>query len=194
MRNAWLPVVTVIGLQVGGLLAGAVITETVFSWPGVGRYVVNAIQDRDYLVIQSVDPDLRLHLPHGEPAGRHHVRLPQSHGSGTPDGRPSPHPPGRHCPRPCRPAPAAACGATRCAGCCATRPALVGLAIIAAFVFVAVFAPFIAPYDPLERDPGQVLQPPSADHWMGTDLQGRDVMSRIMYGARISLLVARRVA
>ena len=44
MRNAWLPVVTVIGLQVGGLLAGAVITETVFAWDGVGQYVVEAIQ------------------------------------------------------------------------------------------------------------------------------------------------------
>jgi peptide/nickel transport system permease protein len=53
MRNAWLPVTTVIGLQVGGLLAGAVITETVFSWPGVGSYIVNAIQDHDYLVVQS---------------------------------------------------------------------------------------------------------------------------------------------
>ena len=53
MRNAWLPVTTIIGLQVGGLLAGAVITETVFSWNGVGRYVVEAIQDHDYLVVQS---------------------------------------------------------------------------------------------------------------------------------------------
>ena len=53
MRNAWLPVTTVIGLQVGGLLAGAVITETVFTWNGVGRWVVDAIQDRDYFVIQS---------------------------------------------------------------------------------------------------------------------------------------------
>jgi len=54
MRNAWLPVVTVLGLQVGGLLAGAVITETVFGWGGVGRYVVNAIQGRDYIVVQNV--------------------------------------------------------------------------------------------------------------------------------------------
>jgi peptide/nickel transport system permease protein len=54
MRNAWLPVVTVIGIQVGGLLAGAVITETVFAWGGVGRYVVDAIGNRDYLVIQNV--------------------------------------------------------------------------------------------------------------------------------------------
>jgi peptide/nickel transport system permease protein len=53
MRNAWLPVTTVIGLQVGGLLAGAVITETVFTWNGVGRWVVDAIQDRDYFVVQS---------------------------------------------------------------------------------------------------------------------------------------------
>ncbi len=53
MRNAWLPDVTVIGLQVGGLLAGAVITETVFGWNGVGRWTVEAIQDHDYFVVQS---------------------------------------------------------------------------------------------------------------------------------------------
>jgi peptide/nickel transport system permease protein len=53
MRNAWLPVVTVIGLQVGGLLAGAVITETIFAWNGVGKWVVEAIGDRDYFVVQS---------------------------------------------------------------------------------------------------------------------------------------------
>jgi len=52
MRNAWLPVITVIGLQVGGLLAGAVLTETIFSWTGVGRWVVDAIGNRDYFVIQ----------------------------------------------------------------------------------------------------------------------------------------------
>ena len=53
MRNAWLPVVTVLGIQVGGLLAGAVITETVFAWGGVGRFVVEAINNRDYLVVQN---------------------------------------------------------------------------------------------------------------------------------------------
>jgi peptide/nickel transport system permease protein len=53
MRNAWLPVVTVMGIQVGGLLAGAVITETVFAWGGVGRFVVEAINNRDYLVVQN---------------------------------------------------------------------------------------------------------------------------------------------
>lgn len=53
MRNAWLPVITVIGLQVGGLLAGAVITETIFAWTGVGRWVVDSIQNHDYFVVQN---------------------------------------------------------------------------------------------------------------------------------------------
>jgi peptide/nickel transport system permease protein len=52
LRNAWLPVLTVIGLQLGGLLAGAVITETVFSWPGIGSLLVDAIKARDFPVVQ----------------------------------------------------------------------------------------------------------------------------------------------
>lgn len=52
VRNAMIPVVTVIGLNFGLLLAGALLTETVFSWPGIGRYVVNAVRMRDYPVVQ----------------------------------------------------------------------------------------------------------------------------------------------
>ena len=52
LRNAMLPVVTVIGLQTGLLLTGAVLTETVFSWPGMGTLIVNAIRTRDYAVLQ----------------------------------------------------------------------------------------------------------------------------------------------
>ena len=51
-RNALIPVVTVIGLQLGTYLGGSIVTETVFSWPGLGRYVVTAIYSRDYTVIQ----------------------------------------------------------------------------------------------------------------------------------------------
>ena len=54
MRNAWLPVTTVIGLETGALLAGAVLTETVFNWNGVGSWVVSAVQNHDYLVVQSL--------------------------------------------------------------------------------------------------------------------------------------------
>lgn len=52
LKNALLPVVTVIGLQVGALLSGAVLTEAVFSWPGMGTYVVEAINGRDYPIVQ----------------------------------------------------------------------------------------------------------------------------------------------
>ena len=51
-RNALIPVVTVIGLQVGVLMTGAILTETIFSWPGVGRWLVEAIGRRDYPVLQ----------------------------------------------------------------------------------------------------------------------------------------------
>jgi peptide/nickel transport system permease protein len=53
LKNALIPVVTVIGLQTGLLLGGAVLTETIFAWPGVGRYIFDAISSRDYPVIQS---------------------------------------------------------------------------------------------------------------------------------------------
>ncbi|MHB8646228.1 MAG: ABC transporter permease, partial [Thermomicrobiales bacterium] len=53
LRNALLPVVTIAGLQVGFLLGGAVIVETVFSWPGVGRLIVDAINNRDYPIVQA---------------------------------------------------------------------------------------------------------------------------------------------
>lgn len=53
MRNAWLPVITVIGAQLGALLGGAVVTETVFDWPGLGSLMIESIQKRDYPVVQA---------------------------------------------------------------------------------------------------------------------------------------------
>jgi ABC-type dipeptide/oligopeptide/nickel transport system permease component len=52
LRNALVPVVTILGLQVGGLLSGAVITETIFNWPGVGRLLIDAILRRDFPMVQ----------------------------------------------------------------------------------------------------------------------------------------------
>jgi len=66
---------------------------------------------------------------------------------------------------------------------------LVALALIAVFAFCALFAPLIAPYDPLLQDLGSRLMPPSPAHWLGTDSLGRDIASRILYGARISLII-----
>jgi peptide/nickel transport system permease protein len=52
LRNAMIPVVTVIGLQFGALLAGAIVTETIFAWPGIGRLTISAISNRDYALVQ----------------------------------------------------------------------------------------------------------------------------------------------
>jgi len=52
LRNAMIPVVTVLGLQLGALLAGAIVTETIFSWPGVGRVTLSAISNRDYFLVE----------------------------------------------------------------------------------------------------------------------------------------------
>jgi ABC-type dipeptide/oligopeptide/nickel transport system permease component len=52
LRNALVPVVTILGLQVGSLLSGAVITETIFNWPGVGRLLISSILRRDFPMVQ----------------------------------------------------------------------------------------------------------------------------------------------
>src|SRR5262249_31135735 len=60
--------------------------------------------------------------------------------------------------------------------------------VIAIFVVVAVLAPWLAPYDPLNQSIVQLNRPPSWDHWLGTDQFGRDVLSRIIFGSRNSLI------
>jgi peptide/nickel transport system permease protein len=52
LRNALIPIVTILGLQFGALLAGAIVTETIFSWPGIGRLTIQAISNRDYYLVQ----------------------------------------------------------------------------------------------------------------------------------------------
>ena len=65
----------------------------------------------------------------------------------------------------------------------------IGAAIMAIFIFAALFAPFLTVYDPLSTNSAMSLARPSAAHWLGCDFMGRDVYSRIVYGARISLAV-----
>ncbi len=68
------------------------------------------------------------------------------------------------------------------------KGAVAGLVVVATFILLALFAPFVAPYDPIATSWTLVRKPPSALHWFGTDDLGRDVLSRVMYGARASLL------
>jgi peptide/nickel transport system permease protein len=70
-------------------------------------------------------------------------------------------------------------------------PAMVGVFLVGFWVFVAIFAPLLAPYDPNANDYAALANPwPSAEHWLGTDNQGRDLLSRIIWGARTVLVVA----
>ena len=69
------------------------------------------------------------------------------------------------------------------------RLSWIGIALLLIIVLAAVFAPWLAPHDPLKQHIIYRLEPPSAEFWLGTDSYGRDVLSRIIYGARISLLV-----
>jgi peptide/nickel transport system permease protein len=68
--------------------------------------------------------------------------------------------------------------------------AALGLALLVVFVVCAVFAPWLAPYDPAQLNLTERLMSPSFAHWFGTDSLGRDILSRTLYGARISLIVS----
>jgi len=67
---------------------------------------------------------------------------------------------------------------------------LLGLSIVALMVVLAIFAPWIAPYDPLEKHYDHVSEPPSSQFWMGTDQFGQDIFSRVVWAARLDLFIA----
>ncbi|MBL8286966.1 MAG: ABC transporter permease, partial [Rubrivivax sp.] len=89
-----------------------------------------------------------------------------------------------------RPAPGAPAGPWRRAARRLARRsgAMLGLAIVLLFVALAIFAPWIAPHDPIATSWGAIRQGPGAEHWFGTDEIGRDVLSRVVFGTRASLL------
>ncbi len=70
------------------------------------------------------------------------------------------------------------------------RLCVAGLLILSLFLFAAIFGPYIAPYDFLAQDASRRLQGPSSDNWLGTDALGRDIFSRLLFGARTAALVA----
>ncbi|HEU5190607.1 MAG TPA: ABC transporter permease [Methylomirabilota bacterium] len=69
------------------------------------------------------------------------------------------------------------------------RLAVIGGVVVGILVIFAVLAPVLAPWDPNKHDMRVILSPPSSQHWMGTDQLGRDVLSRVLYGSRVSLAV-----
>ena len=71
-----------------------------------------------------------------------------------------------------------------------SKTAMAGLVIITAIIFMAIFADVIAPYAYDKPDYDAIFEYPSAEHWMGTDDLGRDIFSRVIYGTRVSLVIA----
>lgn len=69
------------------------------------------------------------------------------------------------------------------------KPAMIGLTIVVLLGLAAILAPVISPYDPEKSELARKLEAPSADHWMGTDELGRDLLTRILYGGRVSLSI-----
>ncbi|RCK48681.1 D-ala-D-ala transporter subunit [Thalassospira profundimaris] len=67
--------------------------------------------------------------------------------------------------------------------------AMIGLGIVLVLIILTIFAPVIAPYNPVAADLGNRIQPPSAAHWFGTDQLGRDILSRLIYGAQYTLMI-----
>jgi peptide/nickel transport system permease protein len=190
LKNAVLPVVTVVGLEIAILMGGLVVTETVFNIPGVARFLVEAIRWRDYPIVQNIimyiaiivvlvnftvdmlyaalDPRIKYSDCAGDRAmSSIDYRAELTRAGANID--------------------------TRWAKLrfLARRYPLgaVGAVIMALCVFAAVFAPYITVYDPLSTNAALSLARPSAQHWLGCDFMGRDVYSRIVYGARISLAV-----
>jgi peptide/nickel transport system permease protein len=69
------------------------------------------------------------------------------------------------------------------------RSLVLGLVIVGIMVLLAILAPVLTPYDPIRQDLQNTLQPPSSAHWLGTDKLGRDVLARLLYGARVDLRI-----
>ena len=192
LRNALIPVVTIIGLQVGTLLAGAVLTETIFSWPGVGKWLIESICRRDYRSLQGGILLISAHRHPGQPHRRHALRRDQpadpswpltSHHRGD---RSTDHRRPRRAP----------CGAfwasfsrepwrgRRCSSSCRSS------------CFIAIFADVIAPHMRRSSSSASASRvPPVWDeggNWSSSSARMRSAatsLSRLIYGARLSLFI-----
>ena len=176
MPNALIPTVTVVGLQFGTLLAGAVITEVVFSWPGIGSLLVTSILNRDFPVVQAtlLVVSLTFLLVNLLTDLLYFASIPDPHClAATRRSAASP-----------RPRPTLATGAARAIG---TR---LGLALLAFYAALAIVGPVIVRGDPYKQQLRFAGDPPSWSAPLGYDELGRDMLTRIAHGARYTIGIA----
>ncbi len=153
---------TVTALAWTSMLEGAVLTETVFSWPGIGRYLTTALFAGDTTAIMGGTLLIGVSFVLINNLTDLLVRLTDPEGALMPT---------YLFLRRLRRSPAA----------------FSGLTLVILLVLTALFAPWLAPHDPNWRDAAARLQGPGAGHWLGTDSYGRDLLSRLLYGARPAL-------
>ncbi len=187
LKNAAVPIVTIIGIGIALLISGVVVTETVFAMPGIGRLTVDAIIRRDY-------PD----HPGRHPAVLGDLRGGQSaRGPVLPAVR-SADPILMAVTADSMPKPAAVSRSptwTRMKDALRRHPtAIIGGIVLLLLIGMAIFAPFLGTIDPQAISPVRRLRKPSEAYWFGTDMLGRDIYSRVVYGARVSLTVGLSVA
>ena len=180
LRNAAIPILTLLGLQAGQLMGGAVLTETVFAWPGLGRLMVKAIFARDYVLLQGavlvfalafVLINLLVDLAYG--AARS-ARVAAGLADGLLRGGSARGPGGGRR----RDGAAERLGPFR-----RNRLAVVGLVLVALLLVAAAGAPWLAPYDPAKQSLIEKRAQPGGKFLLGADEFGRDILSRVIYGA-----------
>lgn len=173
-KNALIPVLTTIGLRFGGLLAGATLVETVFSIPGIGRFVVDSVSNRDYPAIQGavlvlavtfvlVNTLVDLLYAAVDPRVKYGLRR------NTADMK-NKHPVLRRFMR--------------------RKVSVVAAAVLILFVLIAILGPLVWQVDPLKQSVMKKYGPMTVQHPLGTDNLGRDTLARMIYGARVSLAIS----
>ena len=163
--NALLPLVTLSAIQFGAVAGGAITIETIFSWPGLGELSFNAINDKDFPVLQGTFLvfSAGVILANLLADCLYFVLDPRVQATMT-----------------------AERGVRELLF--DTWRGRIGLGVLGLFVFLALFGSVIAPDDP-NASSLDVLAKPSADHWLGTTENGSDVFSQLLVGARVSIVV-----
>ena len=191
LRNAIIPVMATIALSFSGLLGGAAVTETVFTIPGLGSWMVDSVARRDFVVLEALLLAVRLHQPGGAPAHRPVVPADRPAGPVQLDRN-------RTAPWTTQTLQSSRYAARRRSlrqriwrNLTRNVLASISLLVLVLIILSAVFAPLLTDKDPNRLNVRSAFAPPGSEgHLLGTDDLGRDLYSRLLYGGRVSLLIA----